>query len=57
MLRAVALTVAPDAAPSLARALEAIRARADPAAALRAARRALDRDSESSVLSPWRGGP
>ena len=57
MLRAAALTAAPDAAPSLARALEAIRAGTDPAAALRSARRALDRDTESSVLSPWRGGP
>lgn len=57
MLRAAALTAAPDAAPSLARALEAIRAGADPGVALRAARRALDRDTESSVLSPWRGGP
>ena len=57
MLRAAALTTAPDAAPSLARALEAIRAGTDPAAALRVARRALDRDTESAVLSPWRGGP
>jgi hypothetical protein len=57
MLRAAALTTAPDAAPSLARALEAIRAGTDPAAALRSARRALDRDTESAVLSPWRGGP
>lgn len=57
MLRAAALTTAPDAAPSLARALEAIRAGTDPVAALRSARRALDRDTESAVLSPWRGGP
>jgi hypothetical protein len=57
MLRAAALTGAPDAAPALARALEAIRAGTDPAAPLRAARRALDRDTESAVLSPWRGGP
>ena len=57
MLRVVALTGAPDAAPLLARALEAVRAGTDPAAALRAARRALDRATESAVLSPWRGGP
>ena len=58
MLRAAALTAAPDAAPALARALEAIRAGTDPAAALRAARRFLDRATEAeSVLSPWRGGP
>ena len=57
MLRAAALTAAPDAAVPLARALEAIRAGADPAAALRAARRALDRDTEPAMLSPWRGGP
>ena len=57
MLRAAALTAAPDAAPALARALQAIRAGTDPAAALRAARRALDRGTESAVLSPWRGGP
>jgi hypothetical protein len=58
MLRAAALTIAPDAAPSLARALEAIRAGADPSAALRVTRRALDRATEAEpVLSPWRGGP
>ena len=57
MLRAAALTQAPDAAPLLARALEAIRNGADPAGLLRAARRALDRAAESAVLSPWRGGP
>ena len=57
MLRAAALTAAPDAAPFLARALEAIRGATDPAPALRAARRALDRATESAVLSPWRGGP
>jgi hypothetical protein len=57
MLRAAALTAAPDAAPSLARALEAIRAGTDPAPALRAARRALDRATEPGALSPWRGGP
>jgi hypothetical protein len=57
MLRAAALSTAPDIAPSLARALEAIRTGTDPAAALRSARRALDRDTESALLSPWRGGP
>ena len=57
MLRATALSTAPDAAPALAAALEAIRARRDPAAALRTARRALDRDSDAAGLSPWRGGP
>ena len=57
MLRAAALTGAPDAAPLLARALTAIRGGTDPAAALRAARRALDRATEPAVLSPWRGGP
>ena len=57
MLRAAALAAAPDAAPALARALEAIRAGSDPALPLRAARRALDRDTESEpLLSPWRGG-
>ena len=57
MLRAAALSGAPDAAPLLARALTAIRGGTDPAAALRAARRALDRATEPAVLSPWRGGP
>jgi hypothetical protein len=58
MLRAAALTLASDAAPALGRALEAIRAGADPGTALRAARRALDRATEAEpVLSPWRGGP
>lgn len=58
MLRAAALTVAPDAAPSLVRALEAIRAGSDPSVALRITRRVLDRSTEvAPVLSPWRGGP
>ena len=58
MLRAAALSVAPDAAPSLVRALEAIRAGSDPSAALRITRRVLDRNTEVvPVLSPWRGGP
>jgi hypothetical protein len=57
MLRAEALTDAPDAAPLLARALEAIRAGKDPIPALRQSRRALERETEMAPsLSLWRGG-
>jgi len=57
MVRADALTDAPDAAPSLTRALEAIRAGRDPLPMLRQSRRVLERGSESvPSLSAWRGG-
>ncbi len=57
MLRADALTDAPDAAPLLARALEAIRAGKDPIPSLRQSRRALERETEiAPSLSLWRGG-
>ena len=58
MIRADALTDAADAAPLLARALEAIRAGRDPMPLLRLSRRALERATESAPSLPaWRGGP
>ncbi len=57
MLRADALADAPDAAPLLARALEAIRAGRDPIPALHQSRRALERETKMTPsLSLWRGG-
>jgi hypothetical protein len=56
MVRADALTDAPDAAPLLARALEAIRAGRDPLPMVRQSRRVLERGAESvPSLSAWRG--
>lgn len=57
MVRADALTDAPDAAPHLARAIEALRAGKDPLPPLRQSRRVLERRIESApALSAWRGG-
>jgi hypothetical protein len=57
MLRADALTDTPEAAPLLARALEALRAGRDPGPWLRQSRRMLERGRESEPwLSTWRGG-
>ena len=57
MVRADALADAPDAAPLLARAIEAIRAGEDPGQLLRQTRRMLERRIETAPsLSAWRGG-
>jgi hypothetical protein len=57
MIRAAALTDTPEAAPFLARAIEALRAGRDPRLWLRQSRRVLERGSESEPsLSAWRGG-
>jgi hypothetical protein len=58
LIRVDALTVAPDAAPALARAIDAIGARRNPAPLLAAARRTLLRAAEAVPgLSAWRGAP
>jgi len=57
MLRADALSDAPEVAPPLASALEMIRAGTDPLPQLRRVRRMLERAVESvPSLSAWRGG-
>jgi hypothetical protein len=58
MLRAAALADAPESAPALGRALDLLRIGQDPGSATGAARRVLERETESArALSPWRGGP
>ncbi len=58
LIRVDALTRAPDAAPALARAIDALRAGRDPGAPIEAARRALLRATESrSGVPAWRGAP
>jgi len=58
LIRVDALTVAPDAAPALARAIDAIGAGRSPAPLLAAARRTLLRTAEAVPgLSPWRSAP
>jgi hypothetical protein len=58
MLRVEALSAAPEAAPALAEALEALRAGNDPLPALVRARRLLERPAGSpGGLSRWRGAP
>lgn len=58
LIRVDALGQAPDAAPPLARAIDALRAGRDPAPSVVSARRVLLRATEASPgLSPWRGAP
>lgn len=58
MIRVAALTDAPDAAATLARAIDALRRGADPAPAGLAARRLLLRETEATPsLSGWRRAP